>query len=380
MALAANAPDDKISVLIVDDSVVVRGILRKTLESDPDIVIADAVGNGQVALDLLSRKNVDVVILDIEMPVMDGLTALPLILKKQPGITVIVASTLTLKNADISFKCLQLGAKDYIPKPTNTVLTQSTGDFKTELIYKIKNLSRHKVRKRTGAATSATGATRATPQAAEPQPAGPLKLRPFPARQPMAVAIGSSTGGPQALLEIFKTPPKIKQPIFIAQHMPPVFTESLAQHLERLSGWTCHEGRDGEMVKGGQIYIAPGNFHMTVMGNQNDPMIKLNQNPPETFCRPSVNPLLRSVIDTYEGRVLCVMLTGLGNDGLEGAKYFVTKGGALLAQDEETSVIWGMPGAVATAGLCSAVLPLSKISQAIETICNSIVPNLGLKL
>ena len=374
----------KCRVMLVDDSLVVRGILRKILMSDPEIQVVAGVGNGKLAVEELEKNEIDAVILDLEMPVMDGITALPLLLEKKPELVVLVASTLSLKNADISLKCLQLGAKDYIPKPTTQTFASDEDSFKRELISKLKHITRSIRDQKLAAKAGSTsliqrGGAPLASSAATPEQE--FSLRELPAVRPEAIVFGCSTGGPQALAEVLRgARGKLKQPIFVAQHMPPLFTKSLASHIEKASGIPAKEGEDGEIVKPGQIYISPGNYHMEVLVKGKDKVIKLSQTPPENFCRPSVNPLLRSVAQAYGGKALCAMLTGLGSDGSQGAKDFVEQGGTLIAQDKATSVVWGMPGTVAQAGLCAAVLPLKSILGALDKIANAINPKLGVKL
>ncbi len=379
--VAPKTSTAKCRVMLVDDSLVVRGILRKILISDPDIEIVASVGNGKLAVEELDKTKVDAVILDIEMPIMDGITALPLMLKKKPDLVVLVASTLSQKNADISLKCMALGAKDYIPKPTTQSFATDENAFKRELISKIKTITQNirdrATKKKIISSTSSAIKKDISTEANEEG----FTFRPLPEKRPEAIVIGSSTGGPQALAEVLKNAKgRFKTPIFIAQHMPPLFTKSLAAHIERVSGMTAKEGEDGEVVKSGCIYVAPGDFHMEVISNGADKKIKLTQNPPENFCRPSVNPLLRSVARAYGGKSVCAMLTGLGSDGFQGAKEFINQGGAMIAQNKETCVVWGMPAAVTKAGYCSAVLPLNKISDALERITNTINPRFGVTL
>ncbi|WP_368744949.1 chemotaxis protein CheB, partial [Desertibaculum subflavum] len=205
----------------------------------------------------------------------------------------------------------------------------------------------------------------ARPLAAPPKPAR-IVLRAASRMPPRALAIGSSTGGPQALFQLFQLlKGQIRQPIFITQHMPATFTTILAEHLTRIGGVPCREAKDGEPVRDGQVYLAPGDWHMTVAVEGGAKVVRLNQNPPESFCRPAVDPMLRSLSEAYGGQLLAVMLTGMGQDGLKGSKALIEAGGTLIAQDEATSVVWGMPGAVATAGLCAAVLPLADVGPTV---------------
>jgi two-component system, chemotaxis family, protein-glutamate methylesterase/glutaminase len=304
------------------------------------------------------------------MPVMDGLTALPLLIAAKPDLKVIVASTLTRRNADISVQALAAGAADYVTKPGSTALV--TADvFKRELVAKVKALGHARRAARGEPAPSAAAAARREPAAAPPPRAAPrIVLRPAPVEPPDLVAIASSTGGPQALFRLLTgLRGGINVPILITQHMPATFTTILAEHVGRQSGWPAAEAVDGEPVRPGRVYIAPGDFHMTVEAAPGGPkLIRLDKNPPENFCRPAADPMLRSLAKAYGRRVLCLVLTGMGHDGLRGGREVVAAGGAVLAQDEASSVVWGMPGAVATAGLCSAVLPLDELAAYVRRL------------
>ena len=358
-------------IMLVDDSAVIRGLYTKVISLDPDIEIVASVGDGEMALRALERNDIEVAVLDIEMPRMDGLTALPKLLKINPNLQIIMSSTLTLKNADISLRAMQSGAKDYIPKPSTTGALVSAEDFKRELVLKIKALgaARRKIGggKAPVVAQPARFSADRRPAAVAVKPAAERRivLRTDSNRQqPEAIAIGSSTGGPQALMKVLGNLRRdLPQPIFITQHMPATFTPILAEHLSRASGWDCREGKDGEAVAPHRIYLAPGNYHMVVEVEGGRKIIRLNQNPPENFCRPSADPMLRSLAKAYGSRLLVLILTGMGKDGQAGAELAVQAGGTVAAQDEQSSVVWGMPGAVATAGLCSAVLPLERMSS-----------------
>jgi two-component system chemotaxis response regulator CheB len=349
--------------MVVDDSVVIRGLLSKALEVDPSIRIAASVSNGELALSALAKNDVEVVVLDIEMPVMDGLTALPKMIALKPGLKVIMASTLTLQNASISMRALKSGASDYIPKPSSKTLAGAV-DFNRELIAKVKAWG-GVYRKERGLAPppdSKTAASGTTPVWKAIKPGALVILRAAPRARPEVLAIGSSTGGPQALGKfVAGMGAWMKLPVFITQHMPPTFTTILAEHLSQSAGMPAAEGKNGEEVRPGHIYVAPGDFHMTVVNDNGKKSIKLLQSPAENYCRPSVDPMLRSIAAAYGNAVLAVMLTGMGSDGLRGSEAVVGAGGQIVAQDEATSVVWGMPGAVATAGLCSAVLPLLEL-------------------
>ncbi|MBE0529607.1 MAG: chemotaxis response regulator protein-glutamate methylesterase [Rhodospirillales bacterium] len=344
--------------MLVDDSAVVRGLITRMIEAEPDIDVVASVGNGQLAVSGLARADADVVILDIEMPVMDGLTALPKLLEIDPDVKVIIASTLSLHNAEISIRALQAGAADYVPKPSAARDISGASDFRRELIEKIRSLGGARRRARAGRPIR-----RAAPQTIAKLPPKPIVLRAASTMSVDVLAIGSSTGGPQALLSLLKgIGPNLRVPTFITQHMPATFTAVLADHIARTTGLACAEAKDGEVVTPGRTYLAAGNFHMVVERKGVRQVVRLDSGPPENYCRPSVNPMLRSLAHVYGGRVLTAILTGMGSDGLIGGRAVAAAGGTVIAQDEATSVVWGMPGAVATDGICSAVLPLSQIA------------------
>ncbi len=389
------ATDGPYRVMLVDDSAVVRGLVTRWMQEDPEIEVAASVGNGAVAVREVSRTDIEVIVLDVEMPEMDGLTALPKILAAQPDVKVIMASTLTMRNADISLKALQAGAADYIAKPSAMRDQSTVQEFQRDLLARLKTLgavARRATRRRAGmpeggataraapaaapaAAPRATAAGTAAPTSSKSLYAGPITLRSAAILPPKVLAIGSSTGGPQALFQVFgQLKNKIRIPILITQHMPPTFTTILAEHLTRIAGTSATEAVDGEPVEGGHIYIAPGNWHMTVQVEGAKKVIRLNQDPPENFCRPAVDPMLRSLAKAYGGSVLAVILTGMGADGMKGGQVLTEAGGTIVAQDEATSVVWGMPGAVASHGLCSAVLPLDRIASHIEKLTQGAVP------
>ena len=354
--------------MVVDDSAVIRGLTTRILEDDEVIKVVASVGNGQLAVDNLKRYDVDVVVLDIEMPVMDGLTALPKLLEVDPSVKVVMSSTLTSRNAEISIRAMEAGAADYIPKPTSTSDISSGGDFRRDLHDKVKNLGI--ARRRQGVPAPTPGqerskgvAERRAAAPATPKVGAPITLRKPGMLKPKILTIGSSTGGPQALFEFLKgVNPSINVPVVITQHMPPTFTAILADHISRMTGWSCSEAKPGDELRVGHILLAPGDYHMLVENKNGKHVISTNQGPQENFCRPAVDPMLRSVVNVFGGNVMTVILTGMGSDGLKGSEVVVKAGGTLIAQDEASSVVWGMPGAVATAGLCSAVLPLKELS------------------
>jgi len=363
---AAIKDDSAIRVMIVDDSLVIRGAISRIFKKHPEISVVATCSDGLKALDRARRGDIDVVVLDVEMPNMDGLTALPELLKIDPTLVVIMASTLTTRNAGISLKCLQLGASDYVPKPTSSDSLFDAEDFERELVEKVIALSAPVVRARSRARTSPAGTSAKTASSAAPAQGGTIttshRFRSPTNAKPKILAVGSSTGGPVALMQFFaQLPISIDLPIVVTQHMPKPFTRLLAEHLSRDTEWECKEGEDGDALKPGRILIAPGDYHMTLTGNRISPTISLNQEEKENFCRPAVDPMLRSVVKIYGADVLAVILTGMGSDGLKGCELVVEKGGNVLAQDEESSVVWGMPGAVAQAGLCVGVMPIPQI-------------------
>lgn len=366
-----GSAEEPYNVMVVDDSAVIRGFFRRALESDPSIKVVASAGNGQFAVENVGRHDLDVIVLDIEMPVMDGMTALPKLLAKDPTVKVVMASTLTEKNADISLKALAAGAADYIPKPSTANEIHSAQGFKRDLVSKVKALAAARRAKNPKSSARAAQPAAAKPAAAKPAaaPAGPIALRAPSEVTPTVLAIGSSTGGPQALMDVIGALGEdFELPIFITQHMPEKFTAILAEHLGKLAQRDAAEGVDGEVVRPGRIYVAPGNFHMVIESNGTEKVIRITSTPPENYCRPAVDPMLRSLAKVYGNKVLTVILTGMGHDGTAGSEEIVKAGGTVLAQDEETSVVWGMPGSVAKAGVCSSILPLDRIAAHVHKL------------
>ncbi|MGY3038246.1 two-component system chemotaxis response regulator CheB [Bradyrhizobium sp. USDA 4354] len=371
-------------VMIVDDSVVIRGLISRWIGAEHDMEVAASLRTGLEAVNQLERINPDVAVLDIEMPELDGLSALPQLLAKKRDLVIIMASTLTRRNAEVSFKALSLGAADYIPKPESTREASAADIFHHDLIQKIRHLGARLRRKPAVAspplapaspAPAARGPV-ARPAAPAPGPAmhapsaGALSMRPFSTQAPKVLLIGSSTGGPQALMSLVtELGPVIDRfPVLITQHMPPTFTTILAEHLARSSRRPAAEAVDGEPVKSGRIYLAPGGKHMRVARSGADVTIALDDGPAVNFCKPAVDPLFTSAIDVWHGAILSVILTGMGSDGMRGGKEIVAAGGSVIAQDEASSVVWGMPGAAANAGICAAILPLNQIGARVNRL------------
>jgi len=373
-AHSAPAAERPIRVMIVDDAVVARSMMTRWVEVEPDIKIVAALRSGCEALDRLEGCDPDVVLLDVDMPELDGITALPLLLAKKRDLVIIMVSTLTRRSAELSLRALALGATDYIPKPETTYEAMTSAEFRRELIDKIRGLGRKRLLTRDLAPPRAPEEPRPRVQSTAVQRISEAKslraekpeivLRPFSVVPPRVLVVGSSTGGPQALTTLFAqlTAAIDRAPVLITQHMPPTFTTVLAEHLRRICGRDAHEAEDGEPVLAGGLYLAPGGRHMRVVRESKVVKIALDDEPPINFCRPSVDPLFSSAATVWGSSVLAVVLTGMGSDGTRGAADVVAAGGSVIAQDESTSVVWGMPRSVAMAGLCSAVLPLDQIA------------------
>ena len=334
---------EPVRVMVVDDSAIVRGLIGRQLQLDPNVKVVASAANGEIALRELARQDVDVVVLDIEMPVLDGIAALPRMLEMKPGVKVVMASSLTRRNAEISLKALQLGASDYIAKPEAGL--GGAEEFQRELLEKVLALGRPK----------------AAIVRAPVAPQGPSTRR-SPFVRPSVLGIGSSTGGPPALVKLFEAMAgAVEQPILLTQHMPATFTALLAEQLTRAGKRPCAEAVDGEPIIPGRCYVAPGGWHMLAASDKGRPIIRLNQEPPENFCRPAVDPMFRSLVAVYGPAVLGIILTGMGSDGAKGCVAVSEAGGRFIVQDEASSVVWGMPGAAAGTGLAERVLPLAEI-------------------
>jgi two-component system, chemotaxis family, protein-glutamate methylesterase/glutaminase len=365
---AAAAVSRRIRVMLVDDAVVVRGLFARWVESESDLEVVATLRTGREAVNQLERTDPDVVVLDVDMPDLDGIAALPLLLEKKRDLVVIMASTLTRRNAEISLRALSLGAADYIPKPGSNREVSASTAFRRDLIEKIRQLGlRGKRLRHAGGLARIPLDTKAAPSIV-PRPVGdieaPINLRPMPLIPPRVLLIGSSTGGPQALNSLIAEIDGVlrRAPVLITQHMPPTFTSVLAEHLSRIARRPVREAIDGEEINAGVIYLAPGGKHMKVARRDGSAVIEIDDGPMVNFCKPAVDPLFESAAEVWGNKALALVLTGMGSDGLAGAKKIVAAGGHVLAQDEATSVVWGMPGQVTNAGLCSAVLPLHEIS------------------
>jgi two-component system, chemotaxis family, protein-glutamate methylesterase/glutaminase len=374
-ANGAVAAEKQIRVMVVDDAVIARSLLTRWVDAESDMTIIASLRTGREAVEQIEASDPDVVVLDIEMPDLDGISALPLLLKKKRDLAVIMASALTRRGAEISLRALSLGAADYIPKPETSREGTNSADFRRELIEKIRHLGRRQRGPRRlltadlAAEPSLRGRDAAEKRDISSQraEAASFCLRPFSNVAPRVLLIGASTGGPQALTALIeKLPAAIdRAPVLITQHMPPTFTTVLAEHLSRIGGRGAHEAEHGETVLAGGIFVAPGGRHMRVVRGRDGIKIALGDDPPINYCRPAVDPLFSSAAAVWGAATLSVVLTGMGSDGTHGATDIVAAGGSVIAQDEATSVVWGMPRSVAQAGLCSAVLALDQIAPRI---------------
>jgi two-component system chemotaxis response regulator CheB len=345
----SKASVEMIRVLIVDDSAVIRRQLTDILASDPKIVVAGTAGTGHLGLHRIAELKPDLVTLDVEMPGMDGLETLVEIRKLYPRLPVIMFSALTGPGAVATVEALARGASDYVAKPTQEGSPESASErVRLELVPKIKALCAMRGPQHTPVpvATSVASIARS--------PQRPTRVE--------VVAVGTSTGGPNALgLLMPQFPKDFPVPIVIVQHMPAMFTQLLAARLDSLTQLHVQEAREGQRLLKGQVWIAPGDYHMTVVRRGTDSVLSLNQSPPENSCRPAVDVLFRTVVRAFGENVLGVVLTGMGADGTRGSAVIREAGGAVIAQDEASSVVWGMPGSVVAAGLAARICPLDGI-------------------
>ena len=342
----------KVRVMLVDDSVVIRRMLSDILSQDPDIEVAGTASNGHIAIAKLTQLQPDVVVMDVEMPVMTGLEALPEMRKTHPKLPIIMFSTLTTRGGTATLDALSLGATDYVAKPANVgSVGESIEKIRAELIPKVRTL----------------GGGRRFAQPAPPPLRTLVAPRPRTGTSRVdAVVIGVSTGGPRALQEVIPhLPAGLPVPVLIVQHMPPIFTKLLADRLDQQSPIQVEEASEGRVVEPGLVLIAPGEHHMVVARSGPQVLAHLNQDPPESSCRPAADPLFRSAAQAWGPNVLAVILTGMGQDGYLGCGVVREAGGQVVVQDEATSIVWGMPGAVARAGLAEAQLPVEQVAQEI---------------
>jgi two-component system chemotaxis response regulator CheB len=352
-----------ISVLVVDDSALVRRVVTDALAEDPEIEVVGTAANGRLALAKIEQLAPDLITLDIEMPEMDGLATLRELRKSRSRLPVIMFSTLTEVGATATLEALALGASDYVTKPSNTgSFAEARRNVQEQLIPRIHALCR----KPSTPVSPARAAPDAPVRAAQPARPAPRVAPPAAARSGRIdlVAVGCSTGGPDALTKVVAGfPATFPVPVVVVQHMPAVFTRMFAQRLDRAAPMRVVEATDGMPLECGCVYIAPGDYHLEVSRRRNVTLTRLTQAPPENFCRPAVDVLFRSVAPIYGAATLAVILTGMGHDGLAGCQLLRAGGAEIVAQDQATSVVWGMPGAVAEAGLADLVLPLDRVAS-----------------
>jgi two-component system, chemotaxis family, protein-glutamate methylesterase/glutaminase len=350
-----------IRVLVVDDSVVIRKVLCEALAADPEIEVVGSAADGHIALSKIAALSPDLITLDVEMPVMPGIETLVAIRKLYPKLPVIMFSTLTERGAAITLEALSLGASDYLTKPGDSgSLEETRARIQAELIPKVKMLCWRRTEAKPALA-AVKAPLRLVAPARRPGFAGHIEL----------VAIGASTGGPNALTEVLRgLSGEFPVPIVVVQHMPPFFTRLLAERLNKHSAIRIREGEAGSELKPGEAWIAPGDFHMRVVREGKTGRLVMSQEPPQNSCRPAVDVLFDSVAQAYRANTLAVVLTGMGSDGVKGSQRIRDAGGQVIVQDEASSVVWGMPGQVAAAGLAEAVLPLDEIAEEIERRAN----------
>jgi two-component system chemotaxis response regulator CheB len=365
----------KTRVLVVDDSVVMRRIISEAIACEAVEVVGTAA-NGRIALQKIEQVHPDVVTLDIEMPEMDGLDVLKRLRETHPSLRVIVFSSLTESAAEVTLKALASGAADYDTKPTSAGgATDAVRAVRESLLPKLIALATSSKRRPVASASAlkatdpiATRPPASALKAADPSGAPRARVSGFPRihRPVDIVAIGASTGGPNALADVFRDLPKLAVPIVVSQHMPPMFTRMLAERLNAASACEVREAIDGDVLAPGLALIAPGDFHMLLRRDGVRVVVSLGHGLPENSVRPSVDPMLRSAVEVYGAGILTVILTGMGQDGLRGCEVVHSAGGQILAQDEATSVVWGMPGFVVRAGLADAVVPVGQVAFEID--------------
>lgn len=347
-----------IRVLIVDDSALVRRLISTALEEADDIEIAGQARDGLEAVELVDQLKPDAVTLDIEMPRLDGLGALKRIREKHHKLPIIMFSTLTERGASQTLEALGAGASDYVTKPSNTgSIRQGMEAVRDQIVPKLRAL--------VGTRQLIEGRHQGLPAAPKPE----VRTRGASTGRPEILVIGCSTGGPDALTQVIaELPGDLRVPVVVVQHMPPVFTAMFAERLDKAGPLSVREAVDGDVLQKGQVLLAPGDFHLRLAGGPTTGVrVKLDQGPQVQFVRPAVDVLFSSTVDIYRGNVLAVVLTGMGQDGLEGVRRLSAAGAHVIVQDEDTSVVWGMPGVVAQAGLANAILPLTKIAGAVAT-------------
>ncbi len=362
--------EDPVRVLVVDDSVAVRHVVSATLRAEDDLCVVGTARDGMDAIEKAGRLNPDVVVLDVEMPVLDGLNTLPELHQRCPNLPVVMFSTLTERGAAATLEALARGAVDFATKPSMANSQGAAADcIRRDLVPLVRTWGRIEQARRCREPKT-TSAMPATDPAASTLPLR-SRVGTRASRRVDAVLIGCSTGGPNALTQIVSMlPEELPVPVLVVQHMPEVFTKLLADRLDARCVSTVKEAEDGEAVEPGVIYIAQGGRHLRVQKQRGRAFLECTSDPPVNFCRPAVDTLFHSAVDVWGDGILAVMLTGMGNDGLDGSTAVVAAGGTVIAQDKASSVVWGMPGAVMRAGLVSEVVSLGGVARAIaERAC-----------
>jgi len=356
---------DKIRVLVVDDATVVRGMLSKLINAEPDMEVAGSAVDGKAGVEKAMALKPDVIVLDIDMPIMGGMEALGILRKELPATPVIIFSTLSQAGATITLDALAAGAADYSTKPSKAGSSAAAADqVRGELLVKIRGLATRPAPATPAGRRPSQAAGRATPAQIDSTPK-PVATRPRLNQPVEALLIGSSTGGPAALEAVLpKLPGNLYIPILMVQHMPPTFTTVLAERLDKLCAFPVHEAAEGMKVEPGHCYLAAGGLHMRPTRTQDGVHLSLDDGPKVKSCRPSVDVMFDAAAEVYGARLMAVVLTGMGDDGLDAAGRLATQNVDIVVQDEESSVVWGMPGAIARAGLATRCLPLSEIPQA----------------
>lgn len=395
----SRSAERKVRVMLVDDSAVVRGLMNRWLSAEDNIEVVSRCHNGLHAVREIKTVQPDIAILDIEMPEMDGLEALPLLLQASPKTRILIASSLSQRNAEISLTALSKGAHDYIPKPsTNSDLTTSA-EFRIDLITKINALcvgaggksackftraapdqgagnQTESPASQAPAMRQAKAATGALPTVSIPKKSmsdtsvSSENLRKFNHVVPDILCIGSSTGGPRAVQTVLATvaPHIAKIPVVLTQHMPGTFTNVFASHLDKALPVPVAEAVHGEPLLPGRVYIAPGERHLMFKRGASGIEVVLDDGPQVNFCKPAVDNMFKSANDLYGKKILGVVLTGMGQDGAAGGKLIADSGGNILVQDAESSIVWGMPGAAYKAGVSAGVFSLDEIGDKIVQV------------
>ncbi|MGB7606546.1 MAG: chemotaxis response regulator protein-glutamate methylesterase [Lutisporaceae bacterium] len=354
-----NTPKKKIKVLVVDDSAFMRKVISDILANSEDIEVVGAAKNGRDGVYKAKVLKPDVVTLDVEMPVMDGLSALTELLQLTPAPKVIMLSSLTNNGGEITIRALEAGAVDFVTKPTSSIIHFDIEDIKEDLIKKIKN----------SIYSNTLNFSRYSNISSKLKNINDAYTKTCPVQQSNLkhiVCIGISTGGPRALREVItQLPADLPAAVLVVQHMPSGFTKSLATRLDALSNINVKEAEDGDILKPGWVYIAPGDFQMMLNKKSSDYRININQDPPMSGHRPSVNYMMNSVASCGHKSLIAVMMTGMGSDGSDGIANIKNNGGSTIAQNEETCIVYGMPKAAVNTGAIDKIVPLSDIAKEI---------------